>query len=91
VADQLVLRKNLYVGYRLGDGIENHEGIETERRLFLNGQHSPARVIFFARHSPAGLRKERGTLLPIGTERRVGFGLFPKNQGNNNLFNLRSR
>jgi hypothetical protein len=37
VTDQLILRKNLYVGYRLSNGIENHEEIKTVGKLFLNG------------------------------------------------------
>ena len=37
VTDHLILRKNLYVGYRLSNGIENHEEIKTVGRLFLNG------------------------------------------------------
>ena len=37
VMDQLILRKNLYVGYRLSNGIENHEEIKTVGKLYLNG------------------------------------------------------
>jgi hypothetical protein len=35
--DHLILRKNLYVGYRLSNGIENHEEIKTVGKLYLNG------------------------------------------------------